>query len=81
MLRCAGSGPVLVVLRRFFLVGVLVVYKQGSVEQLAYGTLGTLLYMVLQLSCSPFADVADDFLASTCRLGAKDRAGRLASRK
>ena len=55
--------------RRFVLVGVLVVVKQGTVEQLAYGTLAALVYFAIQLNCSPFRNLADDFLAMLCSLG------------
>lgn len=41
-------------LRRFVLVGLLVIVNQGSVEQLAYGTLASMVYVVLQMNCAPF---------------------------
>ena len=53
-------------LRRFILVGVFVVIEQGTVVQLAYATLFTLLYLTIQVKASPFDNPSDDFLATTC---------------
>ena len=36
-------------LRRFLLVGILVTVKQGSVEQIAYAALISMVYMALQI--------------------------------
>ena len=55
-------------LRRFILVGVFVVVKPGSIEQLAFAACITLLYLAFQLTASPFKQMADDFLAATCSL-------------
>ena len=53
-------------LRRFLLVGVFVVIQQGTVVQLAYATLFTLLYLVVEMKVSPYRSASDDFLATTC---------------
>ena len=55
-------------LRRFLLVGVFVVIKQGSVEQLAYAMLVTLVYLPIQVTAAPFRNKSDDFVATTCSL-------------
>ena len=55
-------------MRRFVLVGVFVVVQPGSVEQLAYGSFVSLLYLAIQLTAKPFKGRADDFLAATCSL-------------
>lgn len=55
--------------RRFLLVGFFVVKPgQGTVEQLAYGTLVSIVYLALQMSASPFKRASDDFLANVCSL-------------
>ena len=55
-------------LRRLLLVGVFVVINPGSVEQLAYATLVSVLYLAIQSIASPFKDVYDDFMAAACSL-------------
>ena len=55
-------------LRRFVLVGIFVTVRQGSVEQLAYALLTTLLYMTLQLKVAPYRSMVDELLAMTCSL-------------
>ena len=55
-------------LRRFLLVGVLVMCEQGSLEQIAYGTLVALVYLTIQTIASPFAKSSDNFFASGCSL-------------
>ena len=52
--------------RRFLLVGALVTVEQGSIEQLAYGTLAAQLYLLVQLVAAPYRKVSDNFLASMC---------------
>ena len=52
--------------RRFLLVGILVTVKQGSVEQIAYAALISMVYMALQISASPFRKPSDDSFASGC---------------
>ena len=55
--------------RRFLLVGVLVVVPaQGTIEQLAYGSMIALLYLALQTRASPFKRASDDFFAIACSL-------------
>ena len=55
-------------LRRFVLVGAFVVFRQGSVEQLAYATFTTQLYLAIQMMASPFRSRTDDFMAAMCSL-------------
>ena len=55
-------------LRRLLLVGVFVVIKPGSVEQLAYATIVNILYLAIQMSASPFENVYDSFMASACSM-------------
>lgn len=55
-------------LRRFILVGALVVYKQGSVEQIAYAALVALVYLAVQITATPFRKASDNFFASGCSL-------------
>ena len=55
-------------LRRFLLVGVFVTVKQGSVEQLAYGTLISIVYLAIQLIAGPYRKQSDDFFAAVCGL-------------
>ena len=40
--------------RRFVLVGVFITVRQGSIEQLVYGTLVALVYMMVQLVAMPY---------------------------
>merc|ERR1719409_400099 len=47
-------------LRRFLLVGFFVMVKQGSIEQLVYGTLVSLLYLAAQLIAQPYKSRLDD---------------------
>lgn len=56
-------------LRRFVLVGVLVVFPaQGTVEQLAYGALFSIIYLAFQVAASPFRKTSDNALAVVCSL-------------
>ena len=55
-------------LHRFLLVGVLVTVEQGSLEQLAYGTLVALLFLVVQLFASPFKKFTDECTAAACSM-------------
>ena len=55
-------------LRRLLLVGVFVVIKPGSVEQLAYATLVNILYLAIQMNASPFESAYDGFMASSCSM-------------
>ena len=55
-------------LRRFLLVGVFVVVRQGTVEQLAYGALVAILYLVIQLQAAPYRNEADQHMAAACSL-------------
>jgi hypothetical protein len=50
-------------LRRFLLVGLFVVMEQGSLTQLAIGTLTSLLFLVAQLISRPYRHASDEFLA------------------
>ena len=52
--------------RRFLLVGALVVVKQGSMEQLAYGTVISIIYLTLQTVAAPFRKRSDEFFAAAC---------------
>lgn len=57
--------------RRVVLVGVFVVLPwdlQGSIEQLAYGTMVTLVYLTVQITASPYRNPSDDFFATGCSL-------------
>ena len=49
--------------RRFFLVGIAVIIRPGSVVQLTIATLFTTIYLILQLQVSPYANVSDNFVA------------------
>lgn len=42
--------------------------RQGSVEQLAYGTLITILYLTTQLIAAPFVQRSDDYMAAGCSM-------------
>ena len=52
--------------RRFILVGALANVRQGSVEQLAYGTIIAVIYLVIHLIASPYQKTTDEFLAASC---------------
>ena len=66
--RVARSAELVEMLRRLVLVGVFVVVKPGSIEQLAFATFVVILYLVLQLMTSPFRSRADGFMAAACSL-------------
>ena len=55
-------------LRRFLLVGAFVVIQPGTIQQLAYATFLSLLFLAIQLTASPFRQRADDFMAATSSL-------------
>ena len=55
-------------LRRFVLVGVFVIVRPGSIEQLAWGALTALVYCAIQVSASPFRKASDDFFATSCSM-------------
>ena len=55
-------------MRRFLLVGVFVVIQPGSIQQLAYATFVTLLYLAVQLMAAPFKSLSDDFMAAMSSL-------------
>ena len=55
-------------MRRFILVGLFVVVKQGSIEQMAYATAATVFYLAIQMKASPFQDAWDDLLGTVCSL-------------
>ena len=56
-------------LRRFLLVGVFIVIpRQGTVEQLAYGAVVAVVHLAFQVSASPFGHATDDFFASMCSM-------------
>lgn len=50
--------------RRLVLVGVLITVRQGSIEQLAYGSLASLIFLACQLFAAPYRDVWDNFFAA-----------------
>lgn len=54
--------------RRFLLVGVLVTVKQGSIEQIAYGTTITITFLTVQLICRPYNSLSDNLLAASCSM-------------
>jgi len=54
--------------RRLVLVGLLIVFKPGSIEQLAVGTILALIYCVVQVQAAPYARISDNFLASVASL-------------
>ena len=49
--------------RRFLLVGVAVIVQPGSIVQLALATLLSLLFVIVQHQCTPYANPSDGFLA------------------
>ena len=51
--------------RRFLLVGLFVIFEPGGVVQIIGGTLVATIYLFIQRSCRPYADLADEFLAAT----------------
>ena len=55
-------------LRRLILVGALVVFRQGSIEQVAFGTLFALVYSAIQMTAAPYRKFSDNFFASACSL-------------
>jgi hypothetical protein len=52
--------------RRLVLVGVMVLVSRGSVTQLVIATVLCAVYLLLQTEASPFEDLGDNFLASSC---------------
>ena len=54
--------------RRFLLVGAFVVFKRGSIEQLAYATSITLLYAIVHANAAPMRKAADNLVAIACSL-------------
>lgn len=50
-------------LRRFCLVGLFSILNPGTIEQLVYATLFSILYLVVQLQANPYSSVADNFVA------------------
>ena len=51
-------------LRRFLLVGLMVVIYNGSMLQLVLGTLFAAILLFFQVQAAPFNDMADDYLAA-----------------
>lgn len=54
--------------RRFLLVGAFMVFKRGSIEQLAYATIITILYAIVHANAAPMRKAADNIVAITCSL-------------
>ena len=52
-------------LRRFILIGIMVVVYNGSVLQLTLGTLCAAILLFFQVQAAPFNDMADDYLAAS----------------
>ena len=59
------------VLRRFVLIGIFVNFpaKSGTIEQITFGVLFSLLYALLQLYARPYMVQSDDFLAAGLSTG------------
>ena len=55
-------------LRRFMLVGVFVIVKQGSVDQIAFASLLSSIFLATQTTCAPFRTASDDYMARGCSL-------------
>lgn len=56
-------------LRRLVLVGILLIAPgQGTIEQLAIGTLVAVVYLGVQAIASPFRKPSDDFFATACSM-------------
>ena len=51
-------------LRKFLLVGLFVVLKPGSIEQIVVGTIFSATYLMVQLQAAPYKKQSDDFLAA-----------------
>ena len=51
-------------LRRFVLIGIMVVVYNGSMLQLTIGTLCAAILLFFQVQAAPFNDMADDYLAA-----------------
>ena len=51
-------------LRRFILVGLMVVIYNGTMLQLTLGTLFAAVLLFVQVQASPFVSLADDYLSS-----------------
>lgn len=51
-------------LRRFLLVGLMVMIESGTIMQLAIGTILAIAFLFLQVMASPYCDAYDNFLAS-----------------
>ena len=51
-------------LRRFVLIGIMVVVYSGSMLQLTIGTLCAAILLFFQVQAAPFNDMADDYLAA-----------------
>ena len=62
------SAELVEMLRRFLLVGVFVIVHPGTIQQLAYATFVTLLYLAIQLTASPFQKIEDNFMAAMSSL-------------
>lgn len=46
--------------RRVFLVGVMVLYKRGSIAQLIVGLIYCLVHLTVQLQAQPYIELTDD---------------------
>jgi hypothetical protein len=53
-------------LRRLTLVGVFVIFEQGSMTQLMIGTGFSACYMLIQMQAAPYKEISADFLANGC---------------
>ena len=52
--------------RRVLLVGIMVLVQRGTLSQLMYATVFSLVYLLLQMQAGPFVDTGDDYLANAC---------------
>ena len=54
--------------RRFLLVGVFMRLKRGSVEQLMYGTMVSIIFAIVHAVTSPMRNASDNLLSTACNL-------------
>ena len=57
--------------KRFFLVGIMVIVKRGTVTQLVVATMFCLVYFLFTMQTNPYEDPGDDFLMNVCSLSVK----------
>ena len=54
--------------RRLLLVGIFVIVNPGSIEQLAYATITSVLFLTIQTTASPYRTGSNNLMAAVCSL-------------